>query len=127
MATILIIDDIDYIRKSIRSILQALGHVILEASDGNEAVEITRKNRVDLLITDVVMPKKGGIETLLEHKEELEWIKKIIITGEVTRESTAFITLAVTLGVKKVLYKPFEKEELVNAVKEALGDAKTNP
>jgi CheY-like chemotaxis protein len=125
MATILIIDDIDYIRKSIRSILQALGYVILEASDGNEAIEVVRKNHVDLLITDVVMPKKGGIESLLEHKDELSSIIKIIITGEVTRESTAFITLATTLGVRKVLYKPFEKEELVTAVKEALGDPKS--
>jgi CheY-like chemotaxis protein len=127
MATILIIDDIDYIRKSIRSILQGLGYVILEASDGNEAIDVVRKNRVDLLITDVVMPKKGGIESLLEHKDELASIKKIIITGEVTRESTAFVTLATTLGVKKVLYKPFEKEELVNAVKDALGDPKPYP
>jgi DNA-binding NarL/FixJ family response regulator len=45
----------------------------------------------------------------------------------VTRESTAFVTLATTLGVKKVLYKPFEKEELVNAVKDALGDPKPYP
>jgi CheY-like chemotaxis protein len=46
MATILIIDDIDYIRKSIRSILQGLGYVILEASDGNEAIDVVRKNRI---------------------------------------------------------------------------------
>jgi YesN/AraC family two-component response regulator len=125
MATILIVDDIDYVRKSIRSILQAKGYTILEASDGNEAIELIRKNKIDLLITDVVMPKKGGIEALLEHRDELAQTKKIIITGEVTKQSTAFVTLASTLGVKKVLYKPFEKEELVSAVEELIGNVKS--
>jgi YesN/AraC family two-component response regulator len=121
--TILIVDDIEFVRKSIRSILTGKGYTVLEAVNGMEAVKIVKDAKVDLLITDVVMPVKGGIETLLEYKQELENVKKIIITGEVSKNTDAFVNLASALGVKNILYKPFEKEELLASVKSLIGEA----
>jgi two-component system, chemotaxis family, chemotaxis protein CheY len=116
MAKILVVDDIDYLRKSIINILNREGHEILEASNGDEAENIIKNDKPDLLIIDVVMPKKGGIELLMDLKSILKDTKIIVMSGKVTGDSEAFITLIGQYGASRFLSKPFHKKELLDTV-----------
>ncbi len=119
MAEILIVDDSEDIRKSIRRTLEKYNHQVSEASNGLEALKILGKNNFNLLILDIMMPAKGGIETLLEIKN-IKNLKKIIITGVVIAESEAFSNLINQYGAQKVLFKPFKNENLIETVNEVL-------
>lgn len=64
MARILIIDDDDIIRRMLRLMLTKAGFDVLDAGDGKEGIELFRENDVDLVITDLIMPEKEGIEMI---------------------------------------------------------------
>lgn len=116
MATILVVDDVDYFRAGVVSILKKAGHTVLEASDGTEISGLIEKNKIDLLIMDVVMPKKGGMETLFDLYHKLQDTKIIIVTGQISPDSEAFKKFINHFGAQKVLFKPFKKEELLETV-----------
>jgi CheY-like chemotaxis protein len=113
------VDDNEILRKSMSKSLQD-EYKIFEANNGIEALNVLNTNRIDLILMDIVMPEKGGIEVLIGSKSLLKDKKIIIITGNVSSESEAFKNLLKTFGVSKILYKPFEKENLLTAIKEVL-------
>lgn len=119
MKNILIVDDNEILRKSMEKILNDQ-YSVFHASNGIEAVSSLKKNNIDLIFLDVVMPEKGGIAVLMDSKDLLKNKKIVIITGNVSPDSDAFKSLSKSFGVSKILYKPFEKEELLNTVKETL-------
>jgi CheY-like chemotaxis protein len=120
MTRILIIDDNDEVRKSIKNILNKEGYETLEASNGEDGISILKKQKVDLLLMDVVMPKKGGIESLFAINEIIPDLKKIFITGKIPQDSEAFKDLSYTYGVYDIIFKPFKKEELLSKIIECL-------
>ena len=79
MARILIADDEEVVRDFARRILEEDNHTILEASNGNEVIRILKDERIDLLITDLVMPGKGGMEILMELKSNQPGLKIMVI------------------------------------------------
>ncbi len=119
MANILIVDDVPVIRKNIIRTLEKYNHSIMEASNGIEALKLLHEKNFDLIILDIMMPNKGGIETLLDIKN-IKSLKKIIITGVIQTDSEAFHNLINQFGVKKILFKPFTKKQLVDAIDEVL-------
>jgi DNA-binding response OmpR family regulator len=119
MAKILIVDDSAEIRNSIKRTLEKFNHQTFEAANGIEALKLLNEIKIDLLILDIMMPAKGGIETLLEIKSFKD-LKKIIITGVVLTESEAFRNLIDHYGAKKILFKPFKKQELLDTINEVL-------
>jgi DNA-binding response OmpR family regulator len=118
MATIALIDDEDLFRNSIKMMLEKRGHTILEADNGKDGVALVKQNidNIDIVLIDVVMPNKGGVESLMELKQKLSRKVIIVMTGKVTPDSDAFRRLVETLGVMKVLYKPFKKKELLEII-----------
>ncbi len=116
MAVILIADDETYIRDVIRRAIKPLNHTILEASEGNETLEILRTRHVDILILDLVMPRKGGIETFMEIREKNEDLKIIVITGKIRIENDAVQELTDQFRIDASLSKPFEVEELIEVI-----------
>ena len=119
MANILIVDDVPVIRKNITRTLEKYQHSIMEASNGVKALKLLHEKKFDLIILDIMMPNKGGIETLLDIKN-IQSLKKIIITGVIQTDSEAFHNLINQFGVKKILFKPFTKKQLVDAIDEVL-------
>lgn len=119
MAKILIVDDDEDVRININRILIQQGHDTTEAANGLEGINALKKESYDLMILDIIMPKKGGVQTLMETKH-IKDLKKIIITGNVREDSEAFPLLVKEFGAKKILFKPFRKDELVDAVNEVL-------
>jgi CheY-like chemotaxis protein len=121
MSSILVIDDEEAIRTLCRRILTHEGYQVIEAPDGAEGVRQYREQRPDLIITDIIMPEKEGIETIMDLRREFPAVKIIAISGggQATTGATC-LHLAKSLGALKTLAKPFTRQELLEAVRYAL-------
>ena len=120
MARILVVDDDPTMRALLRKRLESVGHEIDEAEDGVEGVRAIRRGGVDLLVTDVLMPEKGGIEALMEIREEYPDLKVLIVTGHSPTESEAFQNVARQFGAARVFTKPLDFDAFLAAVSELL-------
>ena len=121
MAKILIIDDEEQVRLYLRSILEPEGHEVVEAPDGKVGLQLYREEPVDLIITDVFMPEKEGLETIRELRSEYPEVKIIAISGGGRTGNLDFLPLAKTFGALRTLAKPFDRQEMLDAVQEVLG------
>jgi YesN/AraC family two-component response regulator len=117
MAKILVVDDENTIRVMLRGMLEKEGHEILDASNGVEACDMYRENPVDLIITDLVMPERSGIDLILDLKAEFPMIRIMAISGGggITGRFD-YLPIAKLIGAKYVLSKPFHKPELQSMV-----------
>jgi two-component system chemotaxis response regulator CheY len=109
---ILIVDDFSTMRKIIRNILTQLGFKnILEADDGTTALEILKKEKVDLIISDWNMPKMNGLELLkaVRSDETIKDIPFVMVTAEAQKEN---ILEAIKYKVNQYIVKPFTPETL---------------
>jgi PAS domain S-box-containing protein len=120
MKKILVIDDEPQIRKMFRQILSEKGYTIIEACDGNEGIKQYRENQPDLVITDLVMPEKEGIETIIALRKEFPEAKIIAISGGGRNHPDAYLHFAKTLGAERTFSKPLDWPELTEAVRELL-------
>jgi len=116
MARILVVDDEELARFTLRDILESAGHKVEEADNGKEAIAIQNGNPFDLIITDIIMPEKEGIETIAELKRDYPDIKIIAISGGGRTKNLDFLTLAGEFGANMVLAKPFTEDALMKCV-----------
>jgi CheY-like chemotaxis protein len=131
MGSILIIDDEEDIRDALQMVLESAGHDVKVASNGNEAVELQRGEPADLIITDIIMPGKDGVDTIKEIRQEFPGIRIIAISGgggvlpnEYVPDAittTAYLAAAKEAGADMVFTKPFERKDLIQAVDELFG------
>ncbi len=117
VARILVADDEAGVRKFLRMVLEGGGYEVIEAANGREAMQEVRAGRVDLLITDLVMPEQEGIETIMALRREAAGIKVIAISGAFGGD---FLKVARQLGVQAVLNKPVDAGLLLVKVAEVL-------
>jgi len=125
MALILLIDDDSKIREVLQQILEHAGHEVMEASDGKEGLSLYRKRPPDLVVTDIVMPKKDGLETITDLRIEFPGSKIIAISGGGRLDPKLYLELAEGFGADHLLTKPFGHEELLEAVQDLLGRSDT--
>ena len=118
MARILVIDDEPQVRRLIRQMLSRAGHEVAEAADGAEGLESIRVQAPDVIITDILMPNKEGIETIREVRREVPTLPILVISGNAG--STLYMEMAKMLGAHASLAKPFRSAELLRAVDELL-------
>ncbi|MBI4457603.1 response regulator transcription factor [Candidatus Uhrbacteria bacterium] len=116
MARILIIDDEELVRFTLREILVAAGHEVIEASNGNEGVGLQRARPCDIVITDIIMPEKEGLETIVELKGEYPDLKIIAISGGGRTRSLDFLKMAGEFGADHVVIKPFADDDLMKCI-----------
>ncbi len=116
MVRILVIDDEELARFTIREILEAAGHEVSEAVNGNEGIAIQKTKPLDLVITDIIMPNKGGLSTIVELKRTNETLKILAISGGETIDGHDYLGHASDLGADASLTKPFTGEELLISV-----------
>ena len=114
---ILIVEDVPTVGESIRLLLKKRGYAIVLASNGKEALHLFRQEMVDLVITDLVMPKQEGIATIQTLRKEMPAIGIIAITGKFEGPYLKIIEL---LGADAVLTKPVSAELLLAKVSEVL-------
>ena len=119
MSTILIVDDKSSMRKVLRQTLEGDPHQILEAEDGEKALDIVKTKHVDVIITDIKMPKVDGMTLLRMIKELDSEIVVIIMTAYGTIETAVE---AMKLGAYDYITKPFSTEQVKLTVEKALRD-----
>ena len=117
MPTVMIVDDEELIRSLIEKSLTRIGYKVIEATNGKEAMRLIQRSNVDLVIADMVMPEKGGLELIMELKPLYPNIKKIAISGKLPTENESLTGLADGFGVDAVFSKPFEIFDLLKVVK----------
>jgi two-component system chemotaxis response regulator CheY len=111
---ILIADDAPFVRDIFRHIMKRAGHeVVAEANDGNEAVAMALEKKPDLIIMDIVMPNKSGIEATKEIKELLP-LTKIIACSTIDQEN--MILKAMESGAVEFIQKPFNASEVIKII-----------
>jgi len=120
MPRILIIDDDDIIRRMLRLMLTKAGYDVLDAADGKEGIERFRENDVDLVITDLIMPEKEGLEMIMELKTDFPDVKIIAMSGGAQMGPEGYLQLADALGAQRTLKKPIAREDLLAAIEEIL-------
>ena len=101
------------------------GFNVLTADDGKKGMTLFNKNQVDLVITDIVMPEKEGIEIILELKKLLPDIPIIAISGGGRLSPDGYLNAATRLGAKYTFKKPFDWDDLLSTVNEALKTMET--
>jgi len=120
MARVLVIDDEVTARAMVRQALESAGHEVVEADDGASGLELLRSGRFQLAVVDVMMPVKGGIETLIDIHRDYKDLKVIVISGKIDVDSDAFRSLAEHFGASCILRKPFSVREFLEAVRALL-------
>ena len=121
MARILIIDDDVQILDMLRQTLELKGYEVVDATNGKEGIRLYRENPADLIITDIVMPEKEGIETIIELKRNFPDVKIIAISGGGRITPEGYLSMAKRLGANRTFEKPVERDELLAAVRELIG------
>ena len=116
MARILVIDDDLFVRRTVASLLQALGHETAEAENGLEGVRMQRNQRFDMVITDMVMPVQDGLVTIQMLKKEFQHLPIIAMSGGSPYYGQTRLTDASLAGAMVTLTKPFTTEDLVSAM-----------
>jgi DNA-binding response OmpR family regulator len=109
---ILIIEDDAQLRRLLKSMLERDGHMTLTAENGNEGVMIAHDTKPDIVITDILMPEKEGLETIVEIRREYPDVKIIAMSGGGTYSDISFLDVAKRLGAQKTLSKPFTPDDL---------------
>jgi DNA-binding NtrC family response regulator len=120
MARILVIDDETTIRELLRMMLEDAGHIVEAASDGDEGLRKFIACPADLVITDILMPNKGGLITIRELRERFPQSKIVAISGGGKHGKLNFLSTAKTFAGVRTLSKPFRYAELMETVNEAL-------
>lgn len=122
MAKILVIDDDEQMRVMLEEMLKRANHEVVLACDGNEGMALYKESPTDVIITDLVMPNKNGIDLILDMQIQFPDAKVIAISGG-GGVAGRFDYLAVSkmLNAGPILKKPFTWKELQDAVDEVLG------
>lgn len=116
---ILLIDDDEQFRNMVRQYLQRCGYEVTEARDGEEGVRLFLEDPVELVISDVIMPEKEGIETVMEIKRQFPQTKIIVVSGGGWYGTDIDFDMAKKLDAV-TLKKPFELPELTAAIEQLL-------
>jgi len=117
MPTVMIVDDEEIVRNIIGKSLIRTGYKVLEAVNGKNAMEFVRKEDIDLIIADLVMPEQGGLELIMELNNNYPDIKKIAISGKIPVDNESISGLTEEFGVEAIFSKPVEIFDLLKVVK----------
>jgi CheY-like chemotaxis protein len=116
MALILIIDDVATMRDLVRRMLERSEHSVIEAQDGEVGIAVVEMQDPALVITDLFMPKKEGIETIQQIRRSHPNTKIIAMSGRVWPDGVSYLDAARKLGADAILVKPFLKATLLDVV-----------
>jgi CheY-like chemotaxis protein len=122
MAHVLVVEDDDLVRSMLRTTLESEGYEVTVAGDGEEAIGILSRQPFELVVTDIVMPRKEGLETIIEAKKMYPQLKIIAISGGGRVAPTLYLDNALVLGADRVFVKPVAQNELLSAIGELLAE-----
>lgn len=120
MANILLVDDMPAIRRAVARLLSAAGHRITEAGNGGEGIAALTSDKFDLVITDILMPGKDGIEVIMHVLGMPQRPRVLAMSGGGAQVPADTALLLARTKADATMTKPFENEQLVGAVNRLL-------
>jgi CheY-like chemotaxis protein len=130
MSHILVIDDSDCVRRALKAMLESAGHDVAVAFDGVDGVAQFQDQLFDLVISDVVMPRKDGLQTVRELRQMTDEVPIIVMSGamqvsdngENQRDIDDLLFIAEELGATLTISKPFSRGDLLAVVGDCLDE-----
>jgi CheY-like chemotaxis protein len=123
MKRILVIDDDLQFRQMLKQALEREGYEVVDAPDGREGIKLYRQAPTDLVITDILMPEKEGVETVIELKRDFPDVKIIAMSGGGRgMDAQDYFSLVKRLGAAQTFAKPFDHKKLFGTIQELLGE-----
>jgi CheY-like chemotaxis protein len=119
----MVVEDDPSVRELLREILKRAGHDVMAVGNGKEALALYKKSPADLIITNILMPEKEGLETIQELRRENPDIKIIAISGGGQIGPADYLEVARRFGAMRTFSKPFDRKELLKAVDDLLEEA----
>lgn len=123
MALILVVDDEELVRRTLRAVLERAGHTVEEAQDGDEAISKFTETSPALVLIDIIMPNREGVETIGELRRINPEVPIIAMSGGGAVGGNLFLDLAAELGATRTVNKPFRNAELLALVEACLRSA----
>jgi DNA-binding NtrC family response regulator len=117
MRTVLIADDDDFVRKYLRDALKDADCHVVEAGDGKEASAVIASESPDLVLLDLLMPNKSGLEVLAEYRKTNPSGRVVVISA---MDATGLVAQAMEQGAFGFIQKPFHRMEVASEVRRAL-------
>lgn len=124
MAKILVFDDEPSILLMLKKLLEKAGHEVEVALNGKDGMVLFGKNKPDLLITDIIMPEKEGLETIYELRRSYPELKIIAISGGGRIGPDGYLPGAKLMGANAIFTKPLIPKEFLQVVSDLLGEKK---
>ena len=120
MVSILLVDDDDQFLPLLSKVLKHAGYQVREATDGQQALRFYESEPTDVVITDLVMPGKEGLEMIVELKRSHPKAKIIAMSGAAQEVLGDYLKMAQAFGAQRVLAKPFSDQEILEAISQVL-------
>jgi len=118
--TVLVVDDDEAFRRSLRLLLELDGFTVTTAENGVRGLQAFRNRNPDVVLVDIMMPKLGGIETIRQMRRERPGAKVIAMSGGARADGLDFATAARELGAVAALEKPFDPAALASLLRDLL-------
>lgn len=116
MAKILLVEDDELVRDMLAQVLQKASHEVTTAANGEIADQLLRQTQPDILITDIIMPKKSGITLISEVKNRHPQLEVIAISGGGRLDPVGYLDLSENLGASLSFEKPIDNTALLMAI-----------
>lgn len=104
--------------------MERAGHTVVEAREGDEGIRLCKAGRFDVVITDLIMPGKEGLETIRELKAWKRDIRIIAMSGGGRLDTRDYLPIAKAFGAVRLLEKPFTEVDLQRAIDEAMEESR---
>lgn len=116
MAKILLVEDDDLVRDMLAQVLTRASHEVISATDGEAAAEVLKTEHPDIMVTDIIMPKKSGITLISEVKNKHPNMEIIAISGGGRLDPIGYLDLSESLGATVSFEKPIDNSALLMAI-----------
>lgn len=120
-ARILVIDDDNLVRDMVRDVLADANYDVVLATNGNEGLATLGREKINVVVTDILMPEKEGVETIFEIKKSWPHVKIVAMSGGGRTGNLQPLKIARRAGADVILTKPFEPDGLLDAVRSLSG------
>lgn len=120
MSRILLVDDDELLRSMLRIAIGKMGHTVVEAANGNEALARCTEEVPELVLTDIIMPEREGLETIGQMRQRYPKLRIIAMSGGSRLYASDVLKAAKLMGACDILEKPFTNQQLASALETAL-------
>lgn len=126
MSRILLVDDHELICRTLKTMIQEMGHEAITAANGRQALAVQQNTPADVLLTDIFMPEMDGYELIQKFRKQYPAVKVIAMTGGIPRAPDGpYLEVAQKFGAQWLLRKPFDASQFITVISQATDAAQS--